>query len=90
MLAINIKIGVLIIMYKRNKPYILQEDAGIKRYCACGKTNNPPYCDDNHQCTGIEPYETYQEVPKTVAICGCGKSKSLPYCDGSHECSKPI
>ncbi|MCX7746726.1 MAG: CDGSH iron-sulfur domain-containing protein [Clostridia bacterium] len=77
-------------MYKRNKPYILHEEPGTKRYCACGKTKTAPYCDESHRCTDIYPIETYIEIPKTVAICGCGKSKNLPYCDGSHECSKPI
>jgi CDGSH iron-sulfur domain-containing protein 3 len=77
-------------MKKRNNPYIVIEEAGTKRYCACGKTKTPPHCDESHLCGDFKPYEEEIDTLKTVAICGCGKSRKMPYCDGSHECHQQL
>ncbi len=68
-----------------NLPYRIQETAGIKHYCACGKSKKMPYCDGAHKGTGISPYKVEIEVDMPVSICSCGKSKNMPYCDGAHQ-----
>ncbi len=74
-------------MHWQDRPYRISGKAGeTKLFCACGKTNNPPYCDGSHKCSGKEPYKVTFEKDMTISICGCGKSKTLPYCDGSHRC----
>lgn len=71
-------------MVERKTPYVIKEQAGTKAYCACGKSNNIPYCDGSHDGTGMTPYIVKIEEEKTVAICGCGHSSNMPYCDGTH------
>ena len=47
-----------------------------KKPCTCGKSKNPPYCDDSHE---------HIDASAKRKICTCGKSKNPPYCDDSHE-----
>jgi len=72
-------------MAEKATPYIIKEQAGTKAYCACGKSDNIPYCDGSHSGTGITPHIVKLEEDKTVAICGCGHSENMPYCDGTHS-----
>jgi len=72
-------------MEQRKEPYILHEEPGLKKYCACGLSKNLPYCDGSHHGTGIHSFKVEIEEAKTVAICGCGQSKSRPFCDGTHR-----
>jgi CDGSH-type Zn-finger protein len=72
-------------MYDQNKPYKIEEEAGTKFYCGCGKTKKPPYCDGSHKGSPLKPFKVDLKEKTTVHICGCGKSKNLPYCDGSHK-----
>ena len=58
-----------------------------KAICACGKTQNGPYCDGSHKGSGIAPTVLNFDEDKTVFFCGCGRSGNKPFCDGSH--SKP-
>ena len=68
----------------RKTPYVLQEEAGKKAWCACGKSANQPYCDGAHAGTGMAP--VIVDIPEagTVAWCGCRKSGKGAICDGSH------
>lgn len=69
------------------QPYVIKETPGEKYYCACGKSENRPYCDGSHERlkTGIEPIAVTIEAEKNVAWCGCRKSGNLPFCDGTHS-----
>ncbi len=71
-------------MTDRKKPYVIEEEAGTKAYCACGRSGNKPHCDGSHQGSGVGPHVVIIDKKKTVAICGCGKSENMPYCDGTH------
>ncbi len=70
---------------KQLRPYVCQEEPGDRWYCACGKSQNQPYCDGSHKGTGIAPIKVTIEEAKSVAWCGCRKSANLPFCDGTHS-----
>jgi CDGSH-type Zn-finger protein len=42
---------------EENKPYKISESAETKYYCACGKSQNLPYCDGSHKGSVKQPYE---------------------------------
>jgi CDGSH-type Zn-finger protein len=72
-------------MEKRNKPYVVKEEPGIRYYCACGKSASLPHCDGSHAGSGINPFRVEINEEKNVAICGCGLSAGMPFCDGAHK-----
>lgn len=74
-------------MAKQNSPYVINEQPGKKAWCACGESENQPYCDGSHarKNTGMTPLIVEITEPKTVAWCGCKKSANKPYCDGTHS-----
>ena len=67
-------------------PYVKEEQPGQRSWCACGYSQNQPYCDGSHARlnTGIEPMRVKIEQAKRIAWCGCKHSGNKPYCDGSH------
>jgi CDGSH-type Zn-finger protein len=65
-------------------PYVRDEEAGLKVWCACGRSKNQPYCDGSHKGTGLTPVKIEIEEDKRVAWCGCKHSGSKPFCDGTH------
>ncbi len=71
----------------QKQPYVIAEEPGDKYYCACGKSENQPYCDGSHERlnTGKEPIKVTIEEKKNVAWCGCRQSSNLPFCDGTHS-----
>ncbi len=71
----------------QKSPYVKDEAAGRKFWCACGHSQNQPYCDGSHGRlnTGIRPVPVDFPEPKRVAWCGCKHSANKPYCDGSHS-----
>lgn len=66
-------------------PYMVEVEEG-KRYfwCACGKSQNQPFCDGSHKGTSIEPVPFVAETTGTMSLCGCKKTDDEPFCDGSH------
>ena len=66
-------------------PYVKDETAGDKWWCACGHSSNQPYCDGSHAGTGFSPVLVKIEAPTKVAWCGCKKSGKGAHCDGSHR-----
>lgn len=69
----------------QKKPYVIQEAAGEKWWCACGRSKKQPYCDGSHAGTGISPIPVKIDAAKTIAWCGCKRSAKSPYCDGTHS-----
>jgi len=65
-------------------PYVIDEKAGDKYWCACGRSKNQPYCDGSHGGTEFTPMRVTIEAPRKVAWCGCKRSNNKPFCDGSH------
>lgn len=66
-------------------PYVQEVEPGKYAWCACGLSQNQPYCDGSHRDTDIAPVITEIEEKKNVAWCGCKNSKNKPFCDGSHN-----
>ena len=61
--------------------------AGKHKWCSCGKTENPPWCDGT--CKGGKPVKFKLDEKAAVEICNCGRTKKPPYCDHSQkECRK--
>lgn len=69
----------------QKSPYVMEVEPGEYAWCACGKSDDQPYCDGSHFDTEIEPVAVTIEEKKTVAWCGCKKTSNPPYCDGSHK-----
>ena len=66
-------------------PKVLEVEAGEHWWCACGLSNNQPFCDGSHAGTEFSPTRFTIEEKKTVAFCLCKHSKNQPFCDGSHS-----
>ena len=66
-------------------PYPVEVEAGETYYwCACGHSNNQPFCDGSHQGTGFEPVAFTAKKSETAYLCGCKRTANKPFCDGSH------
>lgn len=69
----------------QRSPYVMEVEPGTYAWCACGGSQNQPYCDGSHAGTGLAPMVEKIEEARTVAWCGCKQSGNKPYCDGSHS-----
>lgn len=68
-----------------NMPIVLENEPGTYFWCACGRSENQPYCDGSHKGTEFNPVKTEIEKEKNYAWCACKKTGNQPFCDGSHE-----
>ena len=67
-------------------PFPVDVEAGKTYFwCACGRSNNQPFCDGSHKVTSFEPIEVTPEESRTVFFCGCKNSGNKPFCDGTHN-----
>jgi len=67
-------------------PYPTDVEAGKTYYwCACGRSNNQPFCDGSHKGTGLAPIAFEADKDETVYLCGCKQANKAPFCDGSHK-----
>jgi len=66
-------------------PATLVLEPGTYFWCACGKSNNQPFCDGTHRGSGLFPKQFIIDVKKEVYLCQCKQSKNKPFCDGSHR-----
>lgn len=66
-------------------PYAVDVEEG-KTYwwCACGRSNNQPFCDGSHEGTQFKPVEFVAEKTGKIALCGCKRTKNQPRCDDTH------
>lgn len=60
-------------------------EAGKYWWCACGESNNQPFCDGAHKGSDFKPVEFELTEKKQVWLCACKNTKTPPYCDGSHK-----
>ncbi len=54
-------------------------------WCACGRSQEQPFCDGSHEGTGIEPLEFIAPRTKTYYLCCCKQTRKPPLCDGTHN-----
>jgi CDGSH iron-sulfur domain-containing protein 3 len=55
------------------------------RWCACGRSRQPPWCDDSHQGPDERPLSFIAPRHEIVWLCGCTNTTTPPFCDGSHR-----
>jgi len=68
----------------QNSPYVLEMDPGKYAWCACGQSENQPFCDGSHRGTEKSPIVTEIDEKRNIAWCGCKESGNKPFCDGTH------
>jgi len=67
-------------------PYEVELEAGKSyHWCACGKSQNQPFCDGSHKGTGVSPVAFTASETGKAYLCGCKHSGNKPFCDGSHH-----
>ncbi|MCA0203291.1 MAG: CDGSH iron-sulfur domain-containing protein [Proteobacteria bacterium] len=67
-------------------PYPVEVEAGKTYFwCACGRSQNQPFCDGSHKATGLSPVRFTAEADRKAFLCGCKQSARSPFCDGSHK-----
>jgi CDGSH-type Zn-finger protein len=67
-------------------PAPIEVEAGKTYYwCACGRSNNQPFCDGSHAGTSFTPMPWEAAESKTAYFCQCKQTSNSPMCDGSHS-----
>ena len=67
-------------------PYPVEvEEGGTYFWCACGRSQNQPFCDGSHKVTEFLPVKFTAPSDRRVFFCGCKRSGSKPLCDGTHN-----
>ncbi|MBH98298.1 MAG: cytochrome C551 [Rhodospirillaceae bacterium] len=64
---------------------VVELDAGTFYWCACGKSQNQPFCDGSHKGTKFLPKPFTLEKKKRIALCNCKHTENSPFCDGTHK-----
>ncbi len=54
-------------------------------FCACGRSNNQPFCDGSHAGTSFKPKAFTAEQDGEAYLCACKHSANTPFCDGTHK-----
>jgi len=71
---------------RRAEPFVCHVEAGEHWWCACGKSEQQPFCDGSHRGGPSAPVIVTLDEPGTHSWCGCKATSTPPYCDGSHAC----
>ena len=67
-------------------PYVQKAEAGkTYAWCACGRSENQPFCDGSHAVTDLRPVIVKIKEEKNVAWFGSKQSGNKPFCDGTHS-----
>jgi CDGSH-type Zn-finger protein len=73
----------------RRTPARLKLQPGRYSWCACGRSNEQPFCDNSHreikdgQDWRSYKFQVLEEVE--VTLCRCKRTQSPPFCDCQHE-----
>lgn len=68
----------------QKSPIAQEMEPGTYYWCACGHSDNQPFCDGSHKGTEFKPMPVEIEEKKTVYWCACKHSENKPFCDGTH------
>ena len=67
-------------------PFPVDVTEGKKYFwCACGKSENQPFCDGSHSDTEFTPVAYEADKDRTLYFCGCKRTAGAPLCDGTHN-----
>ena len=67
-------------------PYqVALEEGKAYFWCACGLSQNQPFCDGAHKGTGLQPVRFTAESSGVQNLCGCKATDGQPFCDGAHN-----
>ncbi len=70
----------------QKSPFAVDVEAGKSYFwCACGRSQNQPFCDGSHQVTEFLPIKFDAAESTTLYFCGCKNSGNKPLCDGTHN-----
>ncbi|MEE8388525.1 MAG: CDGSH iron-sulfur domain-containing protein [Acidiferrobacterales bacterium] len=69
----------------QKEPYAVELEPGTYYWCACGRSQNQPFCDGSHQVTNLQPLVFKIDEKKMVYLCGCKQTGGKPFCDGTHK-----
>ena len=68
-----------------NAPIPVPVTAGEQyHWCACGQSQNQPFCDGSHVGTEFTPVAFTPDADGEAFLCACKRTGNAPYCDGSH------
>lgn len=68
------------------EPAALKLEAGkTYQWCACGKSNNQPFCDASHDANDPQPVAFIAKDEFTLWLCNCKYTRRPPFCDGAHN-----
>ena len=68
----------------QNAPFTLTMQPGRYLWCSCGESKKQPFCDGNHEETGLFPKTIIIDEEQKVHFCGCKSTENPPFCDGTH------
>jgi len=63
----------------------LETEIGIYYWCACGRSQDQPFCDGSHHGTSIQSIVVKIEEKKLVKWCTCKQTLTPPFCDHTHR-----
>ena len=67
-------------------PIAAEVEAGKAYFwCACGRSQNQPFCDGSHKDTEFTPVRYDADESRTVWFCACKHTGNQPLCDGTHN-----
>ncbi|MBN1985003.1 MAG: CDGSH iron-sulfur domain-containing protein [Prolixibacteraceae bacterium] len=66
-------------------PAMVTLEPGTHFWCACGQSNNQPFCDGSHRGTEFTPVMFKIDEKKDAWLCRCKHTGNKPYCDGTHK-----
>ena len=69
----------------KRSSYKVELEPGTYWWCACGRSENQPFCDGSHKTTGFIPVEFTIETKKIYSLCGCKITEKKPFCDATHR-----
>ena len=54
-------------------------------WCACGRSQNQPFCDGSHKGSEFSPVKWTADVAARKFFCACKHTNGQPFCDGTHK-----
>lgn len=68
-----------------NSPKPVTVSSGTEyHWCACGRSQNQPFCDGSHVGTDFTPLAFTPDDDGEAYLCACKHTGNAPYCDGTH------